>query len=574
MRATRFLALAVALTAAMPTTMKIPTIMQLCFMGRDGDQCRKIGPDGPWQGLQIFLGNASGENLFQGGESWVEMFPTLDTFSAIAPTSNRIPAYDPNKSSSARLLHGWSAGDLGNPSESVRGNNSVLIDSFVFHTNLGSDALSVSRSSALNLTFLRSIEWNSTLPNNQSYSPEFGLLSLAERSFMQPGILQQLKWGGEIGSASFGLHIGSAALKQPMSLVFGGYEQNRALGDVAVFDDYSLGASCLLSGLTLGVAKGGSPFNDSDIRESRPLSVWQGVGTSQKGQQAASALGASHGSAVIFPNPGTSLIHLPPGNCEAIAKYLPVTFSKDLQLYTWNTKDSQFKHIVDSPAYIGFVFSDRTAKKVTINVPFKLLNLTLDKPIVQEPVQYFPCVSHDSPNGVWTLGRAFLQGAFLAIHQDQNLLYLAQAPGPDMDQRVVQALAENDTVVHTNLADTFDTTWGSTWNVLDAPVENNGKNNTAESTPEEASHGLARGAIAGIVIGVVAGLAFVVVLAFLYMRRGSQRKAEALASRQEENKKGDGHAGHELSSGHLAHELPVPRIPQEAPGPETRLELG
>jgi hypothetical protein len=407
--------------------------------------------------------------------------------------------------------------------------------------------------------------WEVDLPDGTNYTSRFGYLGLGHYRGSLPNpygssILAQFKSRGLIKSASWGLHIGSVLLKQPGSLVLGGYEQNRALGDVGVFhiDEWDRPMIFLLD-LSLGVETGGSPFDTNK----QLGSVWQGLGGSKLGEQATKDNGGIKGSALFMANPAVPYIYLPPGNCEAIAEYLPVTWRKEFGLYAWNTDDAQYKRIINSPAYLAFTFADRTATNLTIKVPFRLLDLILEKPIAKTPTKYFPCRPVNDTDW-WMLGRAFLQGAFLGVNFEKDLVYLAQAPGPDMEQSVVRTHEIDDTSIMTNPAKSFEKTWRSTWTIIeDEKQENNTHENGKNNHPKDMS----AGAIAGIVVGGVAFIA-IALAAFMFWRRRRAGKVTATNGLTTQKQ-----GTPEAPGGELPHEFFSPTKIHEAPGEELHHEL-
>lgn len=144
-----------------------------------------------------------------------------------------------------------------------------------------------------------------------------------------------------------------------------------------------------------------------------------------------------------------------------MAKHLPVTWRDDIGYYTWNVDDPQYKRIVSSPAYLGFVLSSEDAKNVTVKVAFALLNLTLESPLVSAPTQYFPCHPTDSSYGVWMLGRAFLQAAFWGMDYEQNRTYIGQVPGPGHERALVKAWPTGRDALQTSAAESYASTWHS-----------------------------------------------------------------------------------------------------------------
>ncbi|KAK5655221.1 hypothetical protein OQA88_6120 [Cercophora sp. LCS_1] len=119
--------------------------------------------------------------------------------------------------------------------------------------------------------------------------------------------------------------------------------------------------------------------------------------------------------------------------------YLPVTLDDNTGYYLWNIDDPNYWSILNSGAIWDLPSQILREQVITIKVPFHLLNLTLATHIVEKPVTYFPC--HDAGTydvGWWELGRAFLHAAFMGINFEKTLTFLAQAPGPDLDQSVMK----------------------------------------------------------------------------------------------------------------------------------------
>lgn len=186
-----------------------------------------------------------------------------------------------------------------------------------------------------------------------------------------------------------------------------------------------------------------------------------------------------------------------------------MTWRPDIGYYTWNVDSPHYTNIITSPAYLGFVFSDRNAKKVTIKVPFALLNLTLESPIVDKPTPYFPCQPTDATA---LLGRAFLQAAFYAANYETDTRYLAQAPGPKVKQSIAQSLpSDSSTPLLTLPLEEFAKSWDTIWTPL--PEIDLSRDDSSSR------HGLSGGAIAGIVIGVLAGVGTICAVVLILWRR-------------------------------------------------------
>lgn len=328
------------------------------------------------------------------------------------------------------------------------------------------------------------------------------------------GVLRALKENGVIGYEGFGLHMGSVRHNQPGSLVLGGYDKNRALGQVGTFrfmgEDlpYMFLVDVLLGNQLPGASSGlvgGSIWQ----RPNESLPDGEGEHSATFVRQ---ALGGKEGTAIVVPNPAVPYIYLPQGICEAVADRLPLVYNEKLNLHTWDMKSPAYEKLMKSSAYMAFVLSDSMARNLTIKVPFQLLNLTLESPLVYEPTPYFPCQSLDPVQyGFCTFGRAFLQAAFFGVDYERNVTYLAQAPGPIMEQRVVKEFSFSGEGMETNDIAQFEGSWLGVW-----------------EAGEDQGSLLSTGAIAGIVVGAVAGVGVSGFAVWrLLMGRGSERLSSA-----------------------------------------------
>lgn len=314
---------------------------------------------------------------------------------------------------------------------------------------------------------------------------------------------------GQLPSKSFGIHVGSVDFNIPASLTLGGYDRSRCITDPIVSDDIFV----TLVGVSLGIAAGNSSF----------INLPQGDTTS---------LLQANGSAVselsIRPNPGMPYIYLPRETCDAIASHLPVTYSRDFNVYFWNVSDPAYERIIRTPHYLSFAFASGSGLTRSIDVPFALLNLTMDEPLMPTPTPYFPCSPWLPSAAPYNFGRSFLQAAFLAQNWQAGKLYLAQAPGPDHAAPDIQPIAYTDTTLH-SLPDA--PTWFSTWSgTFDALAET--PTNTSSTTGSKGNDSsVSKGTIAGAVIGALAGLALIISFLLWLIRR--HKKTRAAVSHQE-----------------------------------------
>ena len=406
------------------------------------------GPDGPWNVVTVGVGtNSNNEplsyiDLYPGG-IWESMINTQafccgrDRVSCPAASAG---LYDyensstaiQNVSSVAGLVTQWSSQDALN----ISGIANDMVDTMILSTQFGPFTITNSSISAVDESQIK-------LPDGIDYSIEVGTLSLgAPGSGIQyfahgtgqtiPG---QLANEDAIPSNSFGLHIGSVSLNQVGSLVYGGYDQSRVLGEVGAFDLGS-GNHMLpsLLDIELGAENGTSPFGADAVTGLLKLNE------SFNGVQ----------PAVI--NPVIPYLFMSPETCAAIAQNLPVTFQQRIGLYIWNTTDPRYRSIVSSPSYLAFVFQNSGFGNLTIKVPFQLLKFTLEPPIVSSPQQYFPCrpFQANEGSGYFFLGRAFLQATFIGINWGNHKWFIAQAPGPGVGASNIQGIGPNDVSINSD----------------------------------------------------------------------------------------------------------------------------
>ncbi|KAL8980322.1 MAG: hypothetical protein Q9205_004560 [Flavoplaca limonia] len=364
-----------------------------------------------------------------------------------------------------------------------------------------------------------------TLPDGSAgYPPQLGNLALGAPNIKQNFdnistnlIPSALNLSNQISSNTFGLHVGSAAMGIPLSLWLGGYDSSRVLGPVSSQPYFSDPCRIDLLDVGIGVDNGISPF---------PFVEKQGV--LHQGNESISD------SIQVTIEPLAPYLHLPQSACDAIASYLPVTYQNKYKLYFWNTEDPRYEPLVKSPSYLSFTFraTSLPQAELTIKVPFRLLNLTLQAPLIDRPTQYFPCQSPQA-DGMYTLGRAFLQAAFLGINWDQDnaTWWLAQAPGPDTGRTPLQ---EQFADPFRGSTATWSDSWKGHWTPLSQKISTD--SSTGSTTMTDAAtpaSGLSTGAKAGIGVGCAAAAALVAVAGlYFYRSRARARRATKMHLQQ------------------------------------------
>ncbi|KAH6688880.1 aspartic peptidase domain-containing protein [Plectosphaerella plurivora] len=498
--------------------------------GSTTTECPLYGPDGPWQTFDLVPNYGVLDNGRWGIEP-IPVFPDGDTVTELM--SDKMEPYMYSVSQSIRLgadnegsisLQSTVWGGIDSRARTTSGTG--------YTANIGLFPRDAEGGEIVNASIVVFDSWTYEIGSVPTrYNATVGKLGLGpvqrgHQSYVdgtRPGLLNQLKSTGAVTSEFWSLHLGSAWLRQSSSLVLGGYEQNRVLGDVAVFDMWRGIPRIALVDIFLGVEMGSSPFDGA------AGSLWRLVSEDENplGEEVRKKHRAPPGSISIIPNPSVPFISLPPSICNAIAARLPVTWRDSFGLFTWDVDDPRFKRIVDSPAYLGFVFSDWEARNHTIKIPFKLLNLTLEAPIVdaKNPTRYFPCQPMtQTREGIYQLGRAFLQGAFVGFNYEKNVVYLAQGPGPNMAQSVLRTLEVNDDMPRSNTIDSFAESWMASWTVLESDSSEGSSSGDGDADGQGQGGVLSAGAKAGAAVGAVCGLVLVVVMAGFFWRRTWRRQ--------------------------------------------------
>ncbi len=246
---------------------------------------------------------------------------------------------------------------------------------------------------------------------------------------------------GVITSRSWGLHIGSVRHNISGSLVFGGYDQSRILGEVATFDSETARIVNITTQLV--------DRAHMELEYMSPLDTrFYGLRSSHTVEPIGAVLDAS-----------VPYMYLPTAVCESMARALDLDFDPSLQLYLWKRVDAA-SH-VNTSSHISFQFSDSRDKDVTVRVPLALLNLTLESPLVAQPTPYFPCrpIPAGDAQSV-RLGRAFLQAAFVGRNWESGKLFVAQAPGPRHRDLDIKRISGSDTTLAPPVN---PPSWNSTW---------------------------------------------------------------------------------------------------------------
>ncbi|PBP28567.1 acid protease, partial [Diplocarpon rosae] len=192
----------------------------------------------------------------------------------------------------------------------------------------------------------------------------------------------------------------------------------------------------------------------------------------------------------VFIDSMVSELWLPVIVCEAFAQQFDLTWNEQGQLYMV-TEDAHAALVKQNPT---FVFQIGQAggggETVDIVLPFAAFDLILTAPIVGNDTRYFP-LKQAQNSSQYTLGRMFLQEAYVVADYERHNFSVSQALFPDTS--VASHLVAIDPLAVENGADA----------VQDAAQKNM----------------LGAGAIAGIAVGCIAALAVVALVIFSWYKR-------------------------------------------------------
>ncbi|KAF2806371.1 acid protease, partial [Mytilinidion resinicola] len=117
---------------------------------------------------------------------------------------------------------------------------------------------------------------------------------------------------------------------------------------------------------------------------------------------------------------------LPDPICDAIADRFRLTYDNNTNLYTLN--DTSHSYNVNQNATMTFIIgpgANPSNDVASIVLPYAALDLTASFPIYDNSTKYFPLKR--SPTGVFVLGRALLQEAYLIVDYDRKNFTVAPA---------------------------------------------------------------------------------------------------------------------------------------------------
>ncbi|KAL9091091.1 MAG: hypothetical protein Q9165_005018 [Trypethelium subeluteriae] len=240
-------------------------------------------------------------------------------------------------------------------------------------------------------------------------------------------------------------------------------------------------------------------------------------------------------------------IWLPQDACDQFTTHFGLQYDSQTDRYLVNdTIHSQLKTLNPTVTFrlavdaLGSSFQD-------IILPYAAFDLQVSYPIYQNATNYFP-IRRAANNTQYTIGRTFLQEAYVITDYDRQQFSVNQASFPDSGTMPQQHIV----AIH--------------------PPGFGGNNGTSNSN---SSSGLSGGAIGGIVVGAVVGVALIAGLIFFFLRRNRKSKRAAeLEATQPEKPRDTAELG-QPAPGYFAHDnksqgselMSDPRHEMPSPGP-------
>lgn len=405
-----------------------------------------FGYDGPWQAVKVQVGSPGvNVHLYPGSIGPTQL---IDPAVCNNIPEKECPAHNNLYSMRDSRLSGnvpqnGRALQVETDDHEMKIKNDKQYDTLKFFETDNSDF------TAYNVSIVRATSWTVNFPG-LDVPPTLGTLSLGapdDYEIYTEGLiggrdqrvsipLNDMEMRRSVLSRTWGYHVGSTHLKQPASLVFGGYDRARLIGEPASYsfaDDSYMKAS--LSSLELKVTIGEPPLKDFDKNNAFE----------------------SKGPWNMKIDPTLPYMYLPETVCEEMGKHLPLNFDENLGLYLWKTSDPAYS-IVNSSVALEFKFTPPSKKVNIIRVPLRLLHLTLTSPLVEKDTPYFPCRPTKSRQD-YALGRAFLQAAYIGMNWHEEIFWMGQAAGPKMGVRDIVSL-EKDVK---SLKPTESNDWEKSW---------------------------------------------------------------------------------------------------------------
>ncbi|KAK5681875.1 hypothetical protein LTS10_006408 [Elasticomyces elasticus] len=238
----------------------------------------------------------------------------------------------------------------------------------------------------------------------------------------------------------------------------------------------------------------------------------------------------------VFINSLVPSLYLPISVCQNFERAFNLTWNATAELYLLTSH--QHETLLAQNPSLTFTLRSDSAEGIDITLPYAAFDLNITRPYVEEESYYFP-LKRASNDSQYTLGRVFLQEAYVIADYDRHEFRVAQALFPSTEaEQQLQALAppiENTTAV-----------------IVTRPGE---------------KVVLGAGVIAGIVVGAIVLIALLTISGILWVRRRRRRhytdvSTDIVMEHKDENVPSQGL--HSEGKASAVHELGIkPHLPPE-----------
>ncbi|KAK5738890.1 hypothetical protein LTR17_005616 [Elasticomyces elasticus] len=150
----------------------------------------------------------------------------------------------------------------------------------------------------------------------------------------------------------------------------------------------------------------------------------------------------------VFINSLVPSLYLPISVCQNFERAFNLTWNDTTELYLLTSHQHE-KLLAQNPS-LTFTLRETGGETIDITLPYAAFDLNITRPYVEEESYYFP-LKRASNDSQYTLGRVFLQEAYVIADYDRHEFQVAQALFPSTEaEQQLQALAppiENTTAV-------------------------------------------------------------------------------------------------------------------------------
>ncbi|KAJ5670406.1 uncharacterized protein N7477_005769 [Penicillium maclennaniae] len=205
---------------------------------------------------------------------------------------------------------------------------------------------------------------------------------------------------------------------------------------------------------------------------------------------------------LIFIDSTDPNLWLPGSVCDAFEQAFGLVLDSESGLYLVN--DTHNTELLNSNAQVTFRLSDVASggETVSITLPYDAFALTAQAPLVDNSSYYFP-LKRAANSTQYTLGRAFLQEAYLSADYERGVFNVSACAWDENAQENIVTITSKD----------------SDSSACSGNGCSSGGSSSNDSSP------LSQGAVAGIAIAALVGVAILAAVLFFFIRRQRQKAA-------------------------------------------------